>query len=54
MAWHSMLQLLITLTKEGTVQVWRPRVVSNPNRPQMRANFFEAAGKYVGQESSYS
>jgi hypothetical protein len=44
MAWHSMLQLLITLTKEGTVQVWRPRVVSNPNRPHMRANFFEAAG----------
>lgn len=43
-SWHPMLKLLITLTKEGNVQVWRTRVISNPNRPPMRAHFFEPAG----------
>ncbi|OAE26773.1 hypothetical protein AXG93_1129s1220 [Marchantia polymorpha subsp. ruderalis] len=43
-AWHSMLQLLLTLSKEGSVQVWKPRVILNPNRPHLRANFFEPAG----------
>ncbi|KAL2621606.1 hypothetical protein R1flu_001811 [Riccia fluitans] len=42
--WHSMLQLLLTLSKEGSVQVWKPRVVLNPHRPHLRANFFEPAG----------
>ncbi|KAJ7550942.1 hypothetical protein O6H91_07G125900 [Diphasiastrum complanatum] len=43
-AWHPMLRLLMTLSKDGSVQVWRARVVMNPNRPPMRANFFELAG----------
>eukprot|EP00249_Psilotum_nudum_P034386 c53380_g1_i1 orf=3-1235(-) len=46
-AWHPMLKLLITLSKEGSVQVWRTRVILNPNRPPMRANFFEPAGVEV-------
>lgn len=45
LAWHPMLQLLLTLSKEGAVQVWRPRVFLNPNRPHLRANFFEPAGE---------
>ncbi|KAL3680721.1 hypothetical protein R1sor_023677 [Riccia sorocarpa] len=42
--WHPMLQLLLTLSKEGAVQVWKPRVILNPHRPHLRANFFEPAG----------
>lgn len=41
-----MLNMLVTLTKEGTVQVWRVRVNQDPNKPHMRANFLEPAGTY--------
>ncbi|KAJ0968158.1 hypothetical protein J5N97_025075 [Dioscorea zingiberensis] len=41
-AWLPMLRLLVTLSKDGTLQVWKTRVGSNPNRP-MQANFFEHA-----------
>lgn len=40
-----MLRSLVTLSKDGTLQVWKTRVVINPNRPPVQANFFEAAGK---------
>ncbi|CAN6478562.1 unnamed protein product [Victoria cruziana] len=43
-AWHPMLRLLITLSKDGNLQVWKTRVVTNPNRQPMQANFFERAG----------
>lgn len=43
-SWLSMLNMLVTLTKEGTVQVWRVRVNQDPNKPHMRANFLEPAG----------
>ncbi|KAF8410020.1 hypothetical protein HHK36_002540 [Tetracentron sinense] len=43
MAWLPMLRLLVTLSKDGTLQVWKTRVVVNPNRPPMQANFFEPA-----------
>ncbi|GLJ44307.1 hypothetical protein SUGI_0927300 [Cryptomeria japonica] len=42
--WHSMQQFLITLSKDGSLNVWRTRVIINSNKPPMRANFFEAAG----------
>ncbi|KAL5705822.1 hypothetical protein ACHQM5_024065 [Ranunculus cassubicifolius] len=42
-AWLPMLRLLVTLSKDGTLQVWKTRVVINPNRPPMQANFFEPA-----------
>ncbi|XP_038721894.1 uncharacterized protein LOC120014048 [Tripterygium wilfordii] len=42
-AWLPMLRLLVTLSKDGTLQVWKTRVILNPNRPPMQANFFEAA-----------
>lgn len=42
-AWLPMLRLLITLLKDGTLQVWKTRVIINPNRPPMQANFFEPA-----------
>lgn len=41
--WLPMLRLLITLLKDGTLQVWKTRVIINPNRPPMQANFFEPA-----------
>ncbi|XP_010268740.1 PREDICTED: uncharacterized protein LOC104605601 isoform X2 [Nelumbo nucifera] len=43
-AWLPMLQLLVTLSKDGALQVWKTRVIVNPNRPPMQANFFEPAG----------
>lgn len=43
-SWLSMLNMLVTLTKEGVVQVWRPRVNPDPNKTNMRANFLEPAG----------
>ncbi|KAF3793922.1 hypothetical protein EJ110_NYTH08865 [Nymphaea thermarum] len=43
-AWHPMLRLLITLSKDGNLQVWRTLVITNPNRQPMQANFFERAG----------
>ncbi|OUZ99813.1 WD40 repeat [Macleaya cordata] len=42
-AWLPMLRLLVTLSKDGTLQVWKTRVIINPNRPPMQANFFEPA-----------
>ncbi|KAH9298244.1 hypothetical protein KI387_029926, partial [Taxus chinensis] len=42
-AWHPMQHFLITLSKEGSLHVWRTHVIINSNRPPMRANFFEAA-----------
>lgn len=44
LSWLPMLRLLVTLSKDGSVQVWKTRVVVNPNRPPMQANFFEPAG----------
>ncbi|KAI6699298.1 hypothetical protein NL676_013622 [Syzygium grande] len=42
-AWLSMPRLLVTLSKDGNLQVWKTRVNLNPNRPPMQANFFEPA-----------
>ncbi|GFP96936.1 hypothetical protein PHJA_001837700 [Phtheirospermum japonicum] len=42
-AWLPMLRLLVTLSKDGSIQVWKTRVNVNPNRPPMQANFFEPA-----------
>lgn len=42
-AWLSKLRLLVTISKDGTLQVWKTRVILNPNRPPMQANFFEPA-----------
>uniref|UniRef100_A0A2P2M3Z0 Uncharacterized protein LOC105639681 isoform X2 n=1 Tax=Rhizophora mucronata TaxID=61149 RepID=A0A2P2M3Z0_RHIMU len=43
-AWLSMLRLLVTVLKDGSLQVWKTRVILNPNRPPMQANFFDPAG----------
>ncbi|KAH9663477.1 WD REPEATS REGION domain-containing protein [Citrus sinensis] len=42
-AWLPMLRLLVTLCRDGSLQVWKTRVIINPNRPPMQANFFEPA-----------
>ncbi|OMP02070.1 hypothetical protein COLO4_11380 [Corchorus olitorius] len=42
-AWLSMLRLLVTLSKDGTLHVWKTRVLVNPNRPPTQVNFFEPA-----------
>lgn len=42
-AWLPLLQLLVTLSKDGTLQVWKTRVILNPNKPPVQANFFEPA-----------
>ncbi|XP_031286077.1 uncharacterized protein LOC116144788, partial [Pistacia vera] len=42
-AWLPLLRLVVTLSKDGTFQVWKTRVMLNPNRPPMQANFFEPA-----------
>ncbi|GAB2282582.1 hypothetical protein Dimus_017121 [Dionaea muscipula] len=42
-AWLPMLRSLTTLSKDGTLQVWKTRVILNPNRPTTQANFFELA-----------
>ncbi|KAL5821621.1 hypothetical protein ACOSQ3_023503 [Xanthoceras sorbifolium] len=42
-AWLPVLRLLVTLSKDGTLQVWKTRVMLNPNRPPMQTNFFELA-----------
>ncbi|CAK9166457.1 unnamed protein product [Ilex paraguariensis] len=42
-AWLPMSHSLVTLSKDGTLQVWKTRVILNPNRPPMQANFFEPA-----------
>jgi hypothetical protein len=51
-SWLSMLNMLVTLTKEGTIHVWRARVNSDPNKPHMRANFLEPAGNLLCAISS--
>ncbi|KAJ6740284.1 AUTOPHAGY PROTEIN 16-LIKE [Salix purpurea] len=43
-AWLPVLRLLVTVSKDGTLQAWKTRVILNPNRPPMQANFFEPAG----------
>lgn len=43
-AWLPMLRILVTVTKDGNLQVWKTRVIINPNRPPMQANFFEPSG----------
>lgn len=42
-AWLSVRRLLVTLSKDGTLQVWKTRLIVNPNRPPMQASFFESA-----------
>ncbi|XP_022947177.1 uncharacterized protein LOC111451123 [Cucurbita moschata] len=42
-AWLPMLRLLVTLSSDGNLQVWKTRVILNPNRPPTQANFFEPA-----------
>lgn len=42
-AWLPILRILVTLSKDGTLQVWKTRTVANSNRPPMQANFFEPA-----------
>ncbi|XP_024381335.1 uncharacterized protein [Physcomitrium patens] len=42
--WLAMLNMVVTLNKEGSVQAWRTRVAPDPNKPHMRANFLESAG----------
>ncbi|KAE9606763.1 putative transcription factor WD40-like family [Lupinus albus] len=41
-AWLPILRLLVTLSRDGNLQVWKTRVIANPNRPVL-ANFFEPA-----------
>lgn len=41
--WLPTLRVIVTLSKDGNVQVWKTRVILNPNRPPMQANFFEPA-----------
>ncbi|KAG6766954.1 hypothetical protein POTOM_028133 [Populus tomentosa] len=43
-AWLPVLRLLVTVSRDGTLQTWKTRVILNPNRPPMQANFFEPAG----------
>ncbi|KAL5068379.1 hypothetical protein RYX36_019266 [Vicia faba] len=43
-AWLTTLRMLVTLSKDGNMKVWKTRVIANPNRPPMPANFFETAG----------
>ncbi|KAI3760920.1 hypothetical protein L1987_51322 [Smallanthus sonchifolius] len=42
-AWLPMLRILVTLSKDGTLHVWKTRVVVNSNRPGMQSNFFDPA-----------
>ncbi|GAA0146052.1 hypothetical protein LIER_06094 [Lithospermum erythrorhizon] len=42
-SWIPVLRLLVTLSKDGSTQVWKTRASLNPNRPPMQANFFEPA-----------
>ncbi|KAM1091190.1 hypothetical protein ACFX2J_018508 [Malus domestica] len=42
-SWLPLLRLLVTVSQDGTLQVWKTRVIINPNRPPMQANFFEPA-----------
>ncbi|KAF3438926.1 hypothetical protein FNV43_RR17201 [Rhamnella rubrinervis] len=42
-SWLPVLRLLVTVSKDGTLHVWKTRVMLNPNRPPIQANFFEPA-----------
>lgn len=42
-AWLPMLRLLVTLCKDGSIQVWKTRVILNPNVVPTQVNFFEPA-----------
>ncbi|WJX60788.1 hypothetical protein P8452_45955 [Trifolium repens] len=42
-AWLATSRILVTLSKDGNMKVWKTRVIVNPNRPPMPANFFEPA-----------
>lgn len=50
-AYHPLLQLVISLTKDGKVQVWRIRGANNPNKPLMKSNFFEPSGELLGDRT---
>ncbi|XP_068636702.1 uncharacterized protein [Aristolochia californica] len=41
-SWLPKLRVIVTLSKDGTLQVWKTRV-TNPNKHPMQANFFEPA-----------
>ncbi|KAK6924080.1 hypothetical protein RJ641_010280 [Dillenia turbinata] len=43
-AWLPILRLLVTLSRDGSLQIWKTRVMLNPHKPPMQANFFEPAG----------
>lgn len=43
-SWLPTLRLLATLTKDGSLQVWKTQPAQNPNRPPTQAGFFEQAG----------
>ncbi|KAF9622667.1 hypothetical protein IFM89_032588 [Coptis chinensis] len=51
-AWIPTLRLLITLSKDGTLQVWKTRVINNPNRHPMQTNFFELAASVLKEKLS--
>ncbi|XVF15589.1 hypothetical protein REPUB_Repub09cG0167400 [Reevesia pubescens] len=42
-AWVPMLRLLVVLAKDGVLQVWKTRLIVNPNKPPTQVNFFEPA-----------
>ncbi|XVF17724.1 hypothetical protein REPUB_Repub10bG0148300 [Reevesia pubescens] len=42
-AWVPMLRLLVILSKDGSLQVWKTRLIVNPNKPPTQVNFFEPA-----------
>ncbi|KAH1082248.1 hypothetical protein J1N35_022009 [Gossypium stocksii] len=42
-AWLSMLRLLIILSKDGTLHVWKTRLEVNTNKTPTQVNFFEPA-----------
>ena len=46
-SWLPTLRLLVTITKDGALQVWKTRVIINPNRQPMETHFFERAGQFL-------
>uniref|UniRef100_A0A0E0IJD3 Uncharacterized protein n=1 Tax=Oryza nivara TaxID=4536 RepID=A0A0E0IJD3_ORYNI len=42
-SWLPTLRLLVTISKDGALQVWKTRVIINPNRQPMETHFFEHA-----------
>ncbi|KAG5061162.1 hypothetical protein JHK87_002191 [Glycine soja] len=42
-SWLTTLCLLVTLSRDGSLQVWKTRVIVNPNTPPMPASFFVPA-----------